>query len=263
MYDLVLELAHTIWKNGLSLSALGIAAYVLLKQRKVKRALRRLLPWLLEDDSEIKPYIVNQLIIMENQRRAMAALGVESLCPQNAVTSQTSRGYLRALRTFFTYSWRARLPAHAAATQNNQSIINSHTSNRRKKLMKKWIKPDSLTVIGGALAAATTRYFGVEIDPANILAAAILLLGYFKANEYVTVVRGGNGLPTGFNVNSRKLIFTLIAFGLIVADEMLKLKLGNELIFTITAAVTGFNYAESKKDAKQAEQESMDARQMH
>ncbi|QHT60676.1 hypothetical protein GXP70_12480 [Paenibacillus lycopersici] len=263
MYDLVLEMAHAVWKNGLSLSALGTAVYVLLKQRKVKRALRRLLPWLLEDDSDIKPYIANQLIIMENQRRALAALGVEAVCPQNAVTSPTSSGFLRALRTFFTYSWLGRSPARDAAGRNSQSITHSTISNRRKKQMKKWLKADSLTVIGGALAAAVSRYFGVEIDPANILAAAILLLGYFKAHEYVTVVRGANGLPTGFSVNSRKFIFTAIAFGLIVADELLKLNLSNELIITITAAVTGYNYTEGTKDAKQAEQEGADARQTH
>lgn len=127
--------------------------------------------------------------------------------------------------------------------------------------MKKWIRPDALTVLGGILATATTRYFGIEIDPANILAAAILLLGYFKAHEYVTVVRDANGLPTSFRMNSRKFIFTLVAFILIAADIALKLNLGTELIFTITAGVTGYNYAEGKKDAKTAEAEGADARQ--
>ncbi|OMF38767.1 hypothetical protein BK133_00760 [Paenibacillus sp. FSL H8-0548] len=71
MYDLIIEMAHTLWKNGFSLTALGTAVYVLLKQRKVKKKLRRYIPWLLDDDSEVKAYIHNQHLIMER-------LGIES-----------------------------------------------------------------------------------------------------------------------------------------------------------------------------------------
>ncbi|MGK9250824.1 hypothetical protein [Paenibacillus humicus] len=261
MYDLIIELAHAVWKNGLSLSALGTAVYVLLKQRKVKQALRRVVPWLLSDDSEVKAYIANQLIIMENQRRTMAVLGVDPVCPEDASISKTSKSFRRALRTFFISFSAARSRALAAVGREPLFTTNSTISKRRKQKMKKWFKADSLTVLGAAAAAAATRFFGVEIDVTNIAAAAIILLGYFKAHEYVTVVRGANGLPVGFKANSRKFIFTIVAFGLIAADELFKLGLGNELIFTLTAAVTGYNLVEGKKDAKQAEQEGTDASQ--
>lgn len=65
MYDAILEIIHGVWKNGFSLTALGTAVFVLLKQRKVKKRLRRYIPWLLEDDSEVKAYIHNQHLIME------------------------------------------------------------------------------------------------------------------------------------------------------------------------------------------------------
>ncbi|CAM4097021.1 hypothetical protein L1N85_10645 [Paenibacillus alkaliterrae] len=65
MYDAILEILHGVWKNGFSLTALGTAVFVLLKQRKVKKRLRRYIPWLLEDDSEVKAYIHNQHLIME------------------------------------------------------------------------------------------------------------------------------------------------------------------------------------------------------
>ncbi|QJC52892.1 hypothetical protein HGI30_15840 [Paenibacillus albicereus] len=263
MYDLIIELAHTVWKNGLSLSALGTAVYVLLKQRKVKQALRRVVPWLLSDDSEVKAYVANQLVIMENQRRTMAALGVDPLWPEDARTSKTSRSFRRALKTFSISFLAARSRARAAAAKELLSVTNSTTSKRRKQTMKKWLRPDSLTVIGAAAAAAATRLLGVEIDLTNLAAATLVLLGYLKANEYVTVVRGANGLPIGFKANSRKLVFTLTAFGLIVADELFKLQLGNELIFTLTAAVTGYNLVEGKKDAKEAEQEGAEARQTY
>lgn len=129
--------------------------------------------------------------------------------------------------------------------------------------MKKWLRPDAITVIGGVFAAAAAQLTEANVSPANILAAVILLLGYFKAQEFVTVVRDANGLPNDFRVNSRKLIFTVVAFGLIMADIGFQLNMGNELIFSLTAAVTGYNYAEGKKDAKEAEQEAEEGRQFH
>jgi len=129
--------------------------------------------------------------------------------------------------------------------------------------MKKWFKPDALTVFGGILAASVNRYFGFDIDPANILAVAVLLLGFFKAHELVTVVRDANGLPSSFRINSRKTIFTAIAFALVVADQAFKLNLSMELILAATAAVTGYNYIEATKDVKSAEAEGEDARQMY
>ena len=262
-YDAILEIAHSILKNGLSLGTLGTAVYVLLKIRKIKRRLSRFLPVLFEDESEVREYVGNQQIIMENQRRIMAALGVEPACPGDARTLRTFSGSATGRRTSSIFSWAERLRARAAAARGPSCITSFNFEKRRMKNIKKWIKPDSLTVIAGAIVAAFSRYFGIEIDPSNILAAVILLLGYFKAHEYVTVVRDANGLPTGFRVNSRKLIFTGVAFLLIVADEVLKLNLGNELIFTITAAVTGYNYAEGQRDAKAAEAEGEEAKQMY
>lgn len=76
MYDFVLEITHTIFKNGLTLSALGTALYVLLKQRKVKKKLAKRLPWLLEDDSETRHYIANQTRIEAKLDALSAHVGV-------------------------------------------------------------------------------------------------------------------------------------------------------------------------------------------
>jgi len=134
---------------------------------------------------------------------------------------------------------------------------------RRMIDMKKWIRPDSLTVIGGVRAAAVSRFFGFEIDPANILAWAFLLLGYIKAHALVVVVRYANGLPYGFRINSRKTIFTLVAFLFVVCDVAFDLQLPTEIILTVAAAVTGYNYMEAQKDAREAEAEAAEARQSH
>lgn len=60
MYDAIIDILHGVWKNGFSLTALGTAVFVLLKQRKVKKRLRRYIPWLLDDESETRHYIANQ-----------------------------------------------------------------------------------------------------------------------------------------------------------------------------------------------------------
>jgi hypothetical protein len=222
------------------------------------------MPWLFGDDSEIKAYISNQQAIMENQRRIMYALGVQLAWPENnAATSATSTSWGASLRTRFTSFLAGRSPARGAAVRGMSYIISSNITNRRMRTMKKWFRPDAISVIGGVAAVALARFLGTEIDPANIVAIIIILLGYFKADEYVTIVRDANGLPMSFRVNSRKFIFTAVAFGLILADIALNLNLSNELIFTITAAVTGYNFAEGKKDAKEAEHEVEEARQTH
>src|SRR5690606_40457804 len=77
MYEFVVETLYAIYRNGFTLSALGGVVYVLAKQRKVKKKLRQYIPWLLEDDSEVKGYIHNQHVIMENQKRIMERMGIE------------------------------------------------------------------------------------------------------------------------------------------------------------------------------------------
>lgn len=129
--------------------------------------------------------------------------------------------------------------------------------------MKKWIKPDSITAIIGVLLVAVNRYFGFEIDPANILGAAVLLIGYFKANELVTVTRDANGLPSGFRFNSRKTIFTAVGFLFVIADTALGWDMTMETILPVVAAITGYNYLEANRDAKEAEAEGESGRQTY
>lgn len=90
MYDFLLETLYAIYRNGLSLSALGAVVYVLLKQRKVRKILKSYIPWLLEDDSEVKSYIENQIVIMENQKRMMEGMGLEWHVPTSIKDLQDS-----------------------------------------------------------------------------------------------------------------------------------------------------------------------------
>ncbi|CAI6073914.1 hypothetical protein COHCIP112018_02405 [Cohnella sp. JJ-181] len=231
--------------------------YALLRVRAVNNKLRRMMPYLFAAEELDKEYVDNQHEIMENQRRIMHALGVEPWSP--AVTSNDltppSKGTTAKQRLRF---WVAFFYARSAAHRESQSF-----TNWRMRNMKKWFRPDVLTIIGGVLVTAANRLFDLELDPTNIIAAAVLLLGYFKAHEYVTVVRDANGLPTGYKLNSRKLIFTAVAFAIIVVDTIYKLGLSMEIVLTLAGVATGYNYLEAKKDVKTAEAEGADARQAH
>lgn len=88
MYDIIIEVLHALWKNGFSLTALGTAAFVLLKQKRFKKKIGRFLPWLLDDDSEVKAYINNQHLIME--RLGIKWNGPESQTPIIQKSSKTS-----------------------------------------------------------------------------------------------------------------------------------------------------------------------------
>lgn len=76
MYDLIIELGQTIAKHGLSLSALGTAIFVLLKQRKVKRLLRKRLPALFKDDTDVLNYQDRQIRIENDVKAIRQYLGV-------------------------------------------------------------------------------------------------------------------------------------------------------------------------------------------
>lgn len=102
-YDLGLTIIETIFKKGLHLiSLIGIVIVFFFKQRKTKKRIEKHFPWLFGDDSEIKEYVRNQIVIMKNQEQIMLALGVEPCVntlpekPQNSAKKQ---------RKFSLFSW--------------------------------------------------------------------------------------------------------------------------------------------------------------
>lgn len=70
MFDFIIDSIHTIIKNGFTLTSAGAILFLLLKQRKMKRQLKKFLPFMFADEEANPVYVQNQLIIMK-------ALGVE------------------------------------------------------------------------------------------------------------------------------------------------------------------------------------------
>src|SRR5690606_555114 len=70
-----------LWKNGLTLSALGTVLYVLLKQRRVQKPLRRVFPWLFTNDADIAHYEARQKRIEAKIDALSAHMGVPPCGP--------------------------------------------------------------------------------------------------------------------------------------------------------------------------------------
>jgi hypothetical protein len=100
MYDWIIDSLNAVWRHGWSLTALGTAIFALLKQRKVKAQLRRLIPWLFADDSDIRQYVQNQQRI---ESKIDALLEREGIVWQSASSNGTT-GKVSTRRIGFTSS---------------------------------------------------------------------------------------------------------------------------------------------------------------
>jgi len=116
MYDFLIDVANNIVKHGLSVTTLLGAVFLLLKNPKikllikksVKKTIKKWYPFLFNSDSEIKPYVENQRIIMANQKLIMERMGIEcadtSKVYSKSETSQPKkqRGQSQLLVTTFS-----------------------------------------------------------------------------------------------------------------------------------------------------------------
>lgn len=125
MYDFTIDLLHTLFKNGLTLSSLGAVVFLILKQRKMKNRLKKVFPWMFGDDSEIKEYVRNQLLIMRNQEQIMLALGVT---PCAADLNEEPKNSAKKPRIFW--------PFFSATTTTVRNAEN-YTERRKYKMGQK------------------------------------------------------------------------------------------------------------------------------
>jgi N-acetylmuramoyl-L-alanine amidase len=68
----------------------------------MKKHLKRCLPFLFQDDNEIKEYVQNQLVIMKNQQQIMLALGVE---PCVNISPDEQQNSAKKQRAYLPLSW--------------------------------------------------------------------------------------------------------------------------------------------------------------
>lgn len=169
MYDAILEILHGVWKNGFSLTALGTAVFVLLKQRKVKKRLRRYIPWLLEDDSEVKEFIHNQHLIMER-------LGI----PFAPTLQQDSLPTAKKKRELLSSHSEELSVAPGAGPYTNWRLMKLKNKFKSRKFI--------LAVVGAALIIANDG-LDLGIDQDTVLAFAGLLATWIVGESAVDARR--------------------------------------------------------------------------
>lgn len=132
MYDFLVDLIHTLFKNGLTLSSLGAVVFLILKQRKMKAQLKKFLPWMFQDDNEIKAYMANQIVIMRNQEIIMRGMGLE---PWSAtILNEKQPESVNSLNRYYLSSW---------AITTYAQLVNKYTLRRYFKMAKKRIVIDA------------------------------------------------------------------------------------------------------------------------
>jgi len=134
LYELIIELGHAAWKNGVNLSLIGTVLYLLLRHRKVKAKLKRHFPWMFANDSEVADYVTNQKVIIHNLKRLMEREGME----WNVPTLKQSANSAIEDKASYIHSTVASLAAQGAARRGIWSYTNSNM--RRKKNMREYLK---------------------------------------------------------------------------------------------------------------------------
>lgn len=165
MYDLILDTIGIIIKNGWSLSTAAGLTILFFRQRRMRNKLRKYLPFLFQEDSEVKQYIQNQHAIMENQRRIMEHMGV---VPWAASSNGTSVKQSKR-RIGSTFSLVALYPAHIVV----RCIVYLISKGRMKKM-----KLDKVWIAGllGYVAYFVKQFTGFEVPDEMIDKSAELVL---------------------------------------------------------------------------------------
>jgi hypothetical protein len=174
MYDLLLEMSHTVWKNGLTLSALGTALYVLLKQRKVKKRLRKFVPWILDDDNEIKEYVQNQKRIEQKVDALLLERGIVYCAKESGTKAYPTSG-----KTSFTLPWVEKYSAHIV-----KRFINLFTKRGMRRMNKFKSRKFWLTVVTALLVIANDG-LQLNLPSEAIMTVAGVVISYIVGESYI------------------------------------------------------------------------------
>ncbi|WP_054954997.1 N-acetylmuramoyl-L-alanine amidase family protein [Paenibacillus dakarensis] len=112
MYDLLIGLFESIFRHGWSLSSAGAIVFLLLKQKKMKNRLKKFLPFLFSDDSEVRVYMGNQLVIMKNLELIMKEMRIEPWVVN--IGEEKPNDSVKKRSTSFISSWAMRITARDA-----------------------------------------------------------------------------------------------------------------------------------------------------
>lgn len=163
MYDFIMDSLHTIFKNGFTVTSGVAILFLLLKQRKMKRQLKKYLPHLFADDEPNTHYINNQQIIMKKLDRLLEERGI-------TWTASTSNVSLPPTAKKSAPSWLLRYRMNTSA----RNAI-KYTGLGRKKTMSRWSKIKAkllqrkfLLALGAAALVICNDGLGLGLDGETI-----------------------------------------------------------------------------------------------
>lgn len=96
MFDLIIGIGESFIKHGVSLSFIGAALFVVLKQRPSKRWIRKHFPRLLQDDADVMNYEARQIRIENDVRAIKAHLGVKECVERPISLTSMEKPLLRS-----------------------------------------------------------------------------------------------------------------------------------------------------------------------
>ena len=162
MYDFTIGLFESIVKHGLSWSTAAAVLFLILKQRAMKRKLKRYLPFMFKDEEVNPTYVNNQKTIMENQRMMMERMGLEWSGPESPMKPIPT-----SLKKSYQLSWRAM------------------KMKNKLKSRKFWI-----TILGAALVVLNET-FDLGLSPESQATIVAILISFILGESHVDAKRAG------------------------------------------------------------------------
>jgi hypothetical protein len=160
-------------KHGWSVTTFLVALTALLRVRTVRAKLKKHFPMLFSNDSEVKEYVENQRIIMENQRRILSYMGVE-VCGalETGINGRTS----------LKESSNSSRTVKSELLHLNKSMGVSH--KKKKLLSRKFL----LSVVSAVLIILNDG-LDLGIDSDTVLAFAGLIATYILGESAVDIAK--------------------------------------------------------------------------
>lgn len=173
MYDILIGAIEAFIRYGISPTALLLAVLALFKSRRVKKRLRRLFPWIL-NDGDIANYESRQIRI---EKKIDALLESEGIRWNASTLEPVNPSSLTKRKMFFITHWLGNSTAPRAV--RNTILGNGGKNMRKFKSRKFW-----MAVISAALVIANEG-LGLGIDEQTVLAFAGIVMSFIFGESYV------------------------------------------------------------------------------
>lgn len=181
MYETILEIGYTVIRNGLTWTSALAVLFILLKQRNMKKRLKKVIPWLFQGDNEVKDYVKNQQrieskidLLLEERGLSWAANSSEATTTYSAEKNKTP--YISRSVGFIT--------AGSVRRFTNWII-------RRMKAMQKFKSRKFWMAVVTAILVVLNDGLDLGIDSETVLAFAGLVATWIIGESAIDAKRAG------------------------------------------------------------------------